>query len=58
MMEAKLPHSQIRFRAQCATKFGEILAISGSISQLGEWDPKKAVRMQWDGTTVSKKRKY
>jgi len=47
-MEAKITPSQIRFRAQCATKFGEILGVSGSIPQLGNWDPKGALKMKWD----------
>jgi hypothetical protein len=37
-----------RFTCQHKTKFGEGLFVSGSIKELGNWDPKEAIKMIYE----------
>lgn len=39
----------IHFRVRCFTQFGQHLYVSGSCESLGNWDPRKAVQLFYEG---------
>lgn len=41
------PSEKVEFVRQKTTNYGEAVYLVGSIPALGEWNPKKAVKLKW-----------
>jgi len=37
----------VTFRVKCQTAFGDEVRVIGNVSELGQWDPSNAAKMQW-----------
>jgi len=47
-----LSERQMHFQIQYNTSFGEFLVVVGSIESFGSWNPKNAVKMNWNPGNV------
>jgi hypothetical protein len=47
-MDIVSDHIDVYFKIHYITRYGQALYIVGSTIQLGEWQPSKAIKLQWN----------